>query len=149
MFLAGLVIAAVAMLALQVLVMILAGAPPAFLTFAALLIVISVPTAGAAVAWAGARLSAGWTEERAALLFAALGLVVGVVWGSLVAGGIASRLTDGSSGLTLAVATVAGVSAAVGAGLGRITAREASGRPVLVVTLAVLVVLVAAAGLLV
>jgi phosphatidylglycerophosphate synthase len=149
---AGLVVAAVAMLGVQVLYMVLSGAPPAWLPFAALLILISVPTAGAAVAWLGSRITRDASEGRAALVFAGLGLVAGALWGSLLAGGLANQLADaGASGggsLIAGAAVVVGITAAIGAGLGRLTAREAAGRPVVVVVLAVVVVAVALLGLL-
>ena len=141
---AGLVVAAAAMLGVQVLYMVVSGSPPAWLPFAALLILISVPTAGAAVAWLGTRLTRGASEGRAALVFAGLGLVGGALWGSLLAGGLADRLADAGAtsgtGLVVGAAVVAGVTAAVGAGLGRLTAREAAGRPVAVVVLGLVVV---------
>ncbi len=151
-FVAGLAVAAAAMLGVQVLYMVVSGAPPAWLPFAALLVLISVPTAGAAVAWLGSRVTRDATEGRAALVFAALGLVAGALWGSLLAGGLANQLADvGASGggaLIAGAAVVAGITAAVGAGLGRLTAREAAGRPVLVVVLAVVVLAVALLALL-
>lgn len=151
-FVAGLVVAAAAMLGIQVLYMVVSGSPPSWLPFAALLVVISVPTAGAAVAWLGSRLTRDATEGRAALVFAGLGLVAGALWGSLLAGGLAAQLSDvgagAGGGLIAGAAVVAGITAAVGAGLGRLTAREASGRPVLVVVLAVVVVAVALLGFL-
>lgn len=148
-FLAGLVVAAAAMLGVQVLYMVVSGAPPAWLAFAALLILLSVPTAGAAVAWLGTRITRGATERRAALVFAALGLVAGALWGSLLAGGIARQLAGAGGGgaLVAGAAAVVGVTAAVGAGLGRLVAPEASDRPLLVVVLGVVVVLVAILGL--
>ncbi len=152
-FLAGLVVAAAAMLGVQVLYMVVSGAPPAWLSFAALLILLSVPTAGAAVAWLGTRITRDATERRAALVFAALGLVAGALWGSLLAGGIARQLADADAGaggggaLVAGAAAVVGVTAAVGAGLGRLVAPEASDRPLLVVVLGVVVVLVAILGL--
>ncbi|ARU50600.1 phosphatidylglycerophosphate synthase [Cellulosimicrobium cellulans] len=149
-FLAGLVVAAAAMLGVQVLYMVVSGSPPAWLAFAALLILLSVPTAGAAVAWLGTRITRDASERRAALVFAALGLVAGALWGSLLAGGLAAQLADaGASGggaLVAGAAVVVGVTAAVGAGLGRLAAREASDRPLLVVVLGVVVVLVALLG---
>lgn len=151
-FVAGLAVAAAAMLGVQVLYMVLSGAPPAYLPFAALLVLLSVPTAGAAVAWLGTRVTKGATDGRAALVFAGLGLVAGALWGSLLAGGLANQLADaGASGggaLIAGAALVVGITAAVGAGLGRLTAREAAGRPVLVVGLVVAVVLVALLGFL-
>ncbi|WP_454043067.1 hypothetical protein [Cellulosimicrobium sp. Marseille-Q8652] len=151
-FVAGLAVAAAAMLAVQVLYMVLSGAPPAYLPFAALLVLLSVPTAGAAVAWLGTRVTKGASDGRAALVFAGLGLVAGALWGSLLAGGLANQLADAgaSSGgaLVAGAALVVGITAAVGAGLGRLTAREASGRPLLVVVLGVAVVLVALLGFL-
>jgi hypothetical protein len=150
-FVAGLVVAAAAMLGVQVLYMVLSGAPPAWLPFAALLVVVSVPTAGAAVAWVGTRVTRGASEGRAALVFAVLGLVAGALWGSLLAGGLAAQLRDagatGEAGLIVGAAAVTGVTAAVGAGLGRVAAPEAAGRPVLVGVLAAVVVLVALLGL--
>lgn len=151
-FVAGLAVAAAAMLGVQVLYMVLSGAPPAWLPFAALLVLVSVPTAGAAVAWLGTRITRTAPEGRAALVFAGLGLVAGALWGSLLAGGLAAQLRDagatGDAGLIAGAAAVAGVTAAVGAGLGRLAAREAAGRPVVVVVLAVVVVAVALVGLL-
>ncbi|MGO1935920.1 MAG: hypothetical protein ACTH5E_18665, partial [Cellulosimicrobium funkei] len=112
---------------------------------------LSVPTAGAAVAWLGTRITRDATERRAALVFAALGLVAGALWGSLLAGGIARQLADagvgGGGALVAGAAAVVGVTAAVGAGLGRLVAPEASDRPLLVVVLGVVVVLVAILGL--
>lgn len=151
-FAAGLVVAAAAMLGVQVLYMVLSGAPPAWLAFAALLILLSVPTAGAAVAWLGSRVTKDATDGRAALVFAALGLVAGALWGSLLAGGLANQLSgagaSGGGALIAGAAVVVGITAAVGAGLGRLTAREASDRPLLVVVLGVVVVLVALLGVL-
>ncbi|WP_251150434.1 hypothetical protein [Cellulosimicrobium sp. Marseille-Q4280] len=151
-FAAGLAVAAAAMLGVQVLYMVLSGAPPAYLPFAALLVLLSVPTAGAAVAWLGTRVTKGATDGRAALVFAGLGLVAGALWGSLLAGGLANQLADagarGGGALIAGAALVVGITAAVGAGLGRLTAREAAGRPVLVVGLVVAVVLVALLGFL-
>ncbi|OLT55316.1 hypothetical protein [Cellulosimicrobium sp. CUA-896] len=113
---AGLVVAAAAMLGVQVLYMVLSGAPPAWLPFVALLLVVSVPTAGTAVAWLGARVSRGASEGRAALVFAALGLVAGALWGSLLAGGLAAQLEDagatGGAGLVLGAAVVTGITGA-------------------------------------
>ncbi|TWG83055.1 hypothetical protein L603_002700000470 [Cellulosimicrobium cellulans J34] len=164
-FLAGLVVAAAAMLGVQVLYMVVSGAPPAWLAFAALLVLVSVPTAGAAVAWLGTRVTRDASDRRAALVFAGLGLVAGALWGSLLAGGLARQLADaGASGggalvagaagyarpgelAAAGAAAVVGVTAAVGAGLGRLAAREASDRPLLVVVLGVAVVLVALLGL--
>ncbi|MBD8080266.1 hypothetical protein [Cellulosimicrobium arenosum] len=147
---AGLAVAAVAMLAVQVLYMVLSGAPPAWLPFAALLIVISVPTAGAALGWLGSRITRDASERRAALVFGALGLVGGALWGSFLGGGLAGQLTSaGASGsLVLGSALVVGVTAAIGAVMGRLAAREAADRPVLVVVLGAVVVAVAALGLL-
>jgi hypothetical protein len=151
-FVAGLVVAAAAMLGIQVLYMVVSGAPPAWLPFAALLVLISVPTAGAAVAWLGTRVTRDASEGRAAIVFAGLGLVAGALWGSLLAGGLANQLSDvgasGGGGLIAGAAAVVGITAAIGAGLGRLTAREAAGRPVLVVVLAAVVVAVALLGLL-
>ncbi len=149
-FLAGLVVAAAAMLGVQVLYMVVSGAPPAWLAFVALLILLSVPTAGAAVAWLGTRITRDASERRAALVFAALGLVAGALWGSMLAGGLARQLADagatGGGAMVAGAAAVVGVTAAIGAGLGRLTAREASDRPLLVVVLGVVVVLVALLG---
>ncbi len=149
-FLAGLVVAAAAMLGVQVLYMVVSGAPPAWLSFAALLILLSVPTAGAAVAWLGTRITRDATERRAALVFAALGLVAGALWGSLLAGGIA-----GSSPTRAWAAEARSWRARPRrrghrrgrAGLGGLVAPEASDRPLLVVVLGVVVVLVAILGL--
>lgn len=151
-FVAGLVVAAAAMLGVQVLYMVLSGAPPAWLPFAALLLLVSVPTAGAAVAWLGARVTRGATEGRAALVFAVLGLVAGALWGSLLAGGLAAQLRDagaaGEGGLVLGAAVVVGITGAVGAAVGRASAPEAAGRPVVVVVLGAVVLAVALLGLL-
>ncbi|MBD5786487.1 hypothetical protein IF650_09860 [Cellulosimicrobium terreum] len=149
-FAAGLAVAAATMLGVQVLYMVVSGAPPAWLPFAALLIVISVPTAGSAVAWLASRVTKDATEGRAALVFAGIALVAGALWGSLLAGGLAAQLESaGATGsLVVGAAIVVGLTAAVGAGIGRLTAREASDRPLLVVVLGTAVVLVAILGLL-
>src|SRR5690606_14412346 len=112
-FLAGLVVAAAAMLGVQVLYMVVSGAPPAWLAFAALLVLISVPTAGAAVAWLGTRVTRDASDRRAALVFAGLGLVAGALWGSLLAGGLARQRAD--AGATGGGGPVAGQAAAGGA----------------------------------
>ncbi|MCB7137092.1 hypothetical protein [Cellulosimicrobium marinum] len=151
-FVAGLAVAAAAMLGVQVLYMVVSGAPPSWLAFAALLIVLSVPTAGSAVAWLGTRITKDATPGRAALVFAVLGLVAGALWGSLLAGGLAAQLADagatGGAALVAGAAGVVGVTAGIGAGLGRLTADEASDRPLLVVILGVVPVLVALWGFL-
>ncbi len=138
------------MLGVQVLYMVVSGAPPAWLSFAALLILLSVPTAGAAVAWLGTRITRDATERRAALVFAGLGLVAGALWGrcSRADRPAARRRRRRRRGALVAgAAAVVGVTAAVGAGLGRLVATEASDRPLLVVVLGVVVVLVAILGL--
>lgn len=153
-FVAGLVLAAFTLLALQVPYGLLVGRSlpnaVAWITVAAVVILLVMLTAGAVVAWLGHRISREWDDRKATTLFFVLGFVGVGIWSFMVLGSLLSAATGNpgtaTSGVALASVLYLAVAGGLSGAVGRYFARDAADRPLLVVVLGVAVALCAVLG---
>lgn len=137
-----LVAAAVLVLALLPLDVIFGG-HGVLMTAGAVVVVVTVATAGLAVAAVLARLSREWDERRAVVLFFVVGLVTGGAWSAWVV----LSLLHGGTGVLAALVAFLAVASGVAAGVARFAAPRLVGNVRALVALGVFVALFVVLGI--